>query len=107
MRLMIKKGWKGRAVLTVELPVTRRDLARGVNAARPGRYLFRGAWYGRDLTSIETYGKIEGQQGMPIGKLAGRPMPYLLRKLGARTTKIWVDEQKRDRPRSTSPSGEA
>lgn len=99
MRLKLVKGWKGRRHLAVELPVTRRDLAQGVNAMRVGRYLFRGAWYGRDLTTLSTYGKIEGQKGQPIGKLSGRPTPYLLRKLGARTTRIWVNPEITDRLR--------
>jgi hypothetical protein len=103
MRLMLTKGWKGRRTLTVQLPVTRAHLEDGINARRQGRYLFRGAWYGRDMAAIATYGKIEGQRGMPIGKLSGRPTPYLLRQLGAPTTRIWIDEAKRDRPRKTRP----
>lgn len=99
MRLMLKKGWNGRRVLAVQLAVTRAHLDAGVNARRQGRYLFRGAWYGRDLADIGTYGKIEGQTGIPIGKLCGRPTPYLLRRLGARATRIWVDEERRDRLR--------
>jgi len=105
MRLMLKKGWKGRRMLTVELPVTRAHLAAGINAPRQGRYLFRGAWYGRDLGDVGTYGKIEGQRGLPIGKIAGRPTPYLLRQLGAPVTRIWIDEAKRDRPRKARPTG--
>jgi len=100
MRLMLTKGWHGRRVLTVQLPVTRAHLDVGVNVRRQGRYLFRGAWYGRDLAAVDSYGKIEGQRGMPVGKLSGRPTPYLLRQLGARTTRVWVDEEKRDRLRS-------
>lgn len=99
MRLVMVKGWRGRRSLAVELEVTARHLAEGINARRRGRYLFRGAWYGTDLADTATFGKIEGQRGMPIGKLSGRPTPYLLRKLGARATRIWVDDEKRDRLR--------
>ena len=99
MRLMLTQGWNGRGMLAVQIPVTQAHLDAGINARRQGRYLFRGAWYGHDLSDLDTYGKIEGQRGFPIGKLSGRPTPYLLRKLGARTTRIWVDEEKRDRLR--------
>ncbi len=99
MKLKLVKGWRGRRQLAVELPVTRRDLAQGTDVLRTGRYLFRGAWYGRDLGRLATYGKIEGQRGHPIGKLSGRPTPYLLRKLGARTTRIWSDPETSERLR--------
>lgn len=101
MQLKLVKGRKGRRLLAVEIPVTRRHLAQGINATRVGRYLFRGAWYGRDLADIDTYGKIEGQKGQPIGKLSGRPTPYLLRKLGAQTIRIWESPTILDRSRKS------
>lgn len=100
MRLMTVKGWNGRRAIAVQLKVSPRRFAAGIDVDRPGAHLFRGAWYGRDLGDIDTYGKVEGRCGMPIGKLSGRPAPYLLRKLGARTTRIWVDEERRDRLRN-------
>lgn len=42
----------------VALPVTRKQVRRGVNARNPGLYLFGGAWYGKDLANIQSYGKI-------------------------------------------------
>jgi len=100
MRLMTVEGWKGRRAIAVQLKVTARMFNDGINVYGPGLHLFRGAWWGGDLTDIRSYGKVEGRRGMPIGKLSGRPTPYLLRKLGARTTRIWVDEEKRDRMRN-------
>jgi len=97
-RLMLVKGWRGSRRVAVELKVTRRDLSQGLNARTTGRHLFGGAWYGRDLASTKSYGKILGQVGMPIGKLSGRPSPYLLRKLGGRTTRHWIDEARRAAP---------
>jgi len=42
----------------VVLPVTRNMIRRGLNTTTPGMHLFGGAWYGRDLLSHKTYGKI-------------------------------------------------
>jgi hypothetical protein len=88
VKLMLVKGWKGRRQLAVQLEVTRAHLAAGLNADRPGRHLFRGAWYGHDLRSVDAYGKIVGRAGIPVGKLSGRPTPFLLRRLGADATRI-------------------
>ncbi len=97
-RLMLVKGWKGNRRVAVELDVTRRHLAEGINARTVGRHMFYGAWYGRDLKSTRTYGKIQGRVGMPIGKLSGRPSPYLLRKLGASTARHWIDKARQAAP---------
>lgn len=101
-RLMMIRNRHGdrKARLGVQIKTTAQDVRRGMNVDRPGLYMFRGAWYGRDLSSSQAYGKIEGVRGLPIGKLAGRPTPYLLRKLGARPTRIWIDVEKRDRLRA-------
>lgn len=42
----------------VVLPVTKKDLKRGVNAEKEGLYGFGGLWYGRNPTKIRSYGKI-------------------------------------------------
>ena len=42
----------------VALPVTAKEIRRGVNARTPGLYLFGGAWYGKDLMRNATYGKV-------------------------------------------------
>lgn len=99
MKLMLVRGRKGRRSLTVQLAVADRDIAQGTDVLRPGRYLFRGAWYGQNLADLATYGKIEGQHGMPIGKLAGRPTPYLLRRLSG-SGRI---DLRRSRPDSLPP----
>ena len=42
----------------VVLPVTKKDLKRGVNADKEGLYAFGGMWYGRNPMKIKSYGKI-------------------------------------------------
>ena len=42
----------------VALPVTAKQFRRGVNVPAPGMYLFGGAWYGTDLMTNATYGKV-------------------------------------------------
>lgn len=42
----------------VALPVTRLMLNQGINARKIGMHLFGGPWYGSDLMSAKTYGKI-------------------------------------------------
>lgn len=62
-KIYLVRRWRG-YVKCVALPVTWRDIqlhGLGFNADRPGIYLFRGAWYGRDLTRHSTFGKIEGR----------------------------------------------
>ena len=81
MKLVLVKGHNGRRKLTVQLPVTTKELRKGINAGKPGLYLFRGAWYGENLRDLESYGKIEGQVGIPIGKLTACSSAYLKRKL--------------------------
>lgn len=98
-RLMLIRNPYGdrKARLGVQIKATAHDLRQGMNVARQGRYLFRGAWYGHDLTKSQAYGKIEGVRGMPIGKLVGRPSPYILRKMGASPVRIGVAMAKHDR----------
>jgi hypothetical protein len=56
---------------------------RPIFAVKGGRYLMRGLWYGkRNPTSVNDYGKVEGQAGLPIGKIVGnRVSPFLRRKM--------------------------
>ena len=42
----------------IVLPVTKRDIELGANAAIPGLYGFRGLWYKGNGTKIMSYGKI-------------------------------------------------
>jgi len=42
----------------VVLPVTKKDIKRGINAEFPGLYGFRGLWYSGNGTKIKSYGKI-------------------------------------------------
>jgi len=42
----------------IVLPVTKKDLKRGINADKEGLYAFGGMWYGRNPMKIESYGKI-------------------------------------------------
>jgi hypothetical protein len=82
-RLVTVKGWNGKRRLAVEFHVKWGDVRDPdqIFTRRPGRFFFRGAWNGRDLTKQKTYGKVEGQVGLPIGKLSGRPSSFLLKKL--------------------------
>lgn len=47
--------------LCVALPVNGHDIRKGMNARKPGLYLFRGSWYGDDMLDAASYGKIEGR----------------------------------------------
>lgn len=69
-----RAGGRMRYRLCVALPVTLKDLRAGLNANARGLHLFRGAWYGNDLLSIDTFGKIEGAliNGRQVGKFVGR-----------------------------------
>ena len=40
------------------LPVTKKDLKRGINAYKEGLHAFGGMWYGRNPMKIKSYGKI-------------------------------------------------
>jgi hypothetical protein len=42
----------------IVLPVTKKDIERGVNAVMPGLYGFRGLWYKGNGTKRMSYGKI-------------------------------------------------
>lgn len=42
----------------IVLPVTEKDIKRGINAEHPGFYGFRGLWYKGNGTRIKSYGKI-------------------------------------------------
>lgn len=42
----------------VVLKVTKKDIAKGTNAAKEGLYGFRGLWYNGHHTTIKPYGKI-------------------------------------------------
>lgn len=53
----------------VALRVSWADIKKGINARRPGVYIFSGYWYGTNPLSIASYGKIHGQIGKPIGKV--------------------------------------
>lgn len=63
---------RGEKRLYVALPVTRRDIARGVNANMPGLHLFGGFWYRGPALSIRAYGKILTSQGRIVGRIRGR-----------------------------------
>lgn len=64
--IYIIRRWRG-GVTCVALKVTQRDIDRGLNASKPGVYLFRGMWYGRDPTNIKSFGKIEGRLNHEVG----------------------------------------
>jgi hypothetical protein len=72
-----------RRVIVVAHQITAREAAESGFTDRPGRFLFRGLWHGdRDPRSHKNFGKIEGQVGLPIGKVVGRRLsPFLLRKM--------------------------
>ncbi len=43
----------------VVLPVTKKDIKRGINADQIGFFAFGGMWYGRNPMKIKSYGKIQ------------------------------------------------
>lgn len=70
---LVSVRWKPpgpRRVLCTALLVTENDIRHGINAGRPGLYLFRGYWYGYNPLDISSYGKIEGR--FRRGKVVGR-----------------------------------
>lgn len=42
----------------IVLPVTKKDISKGINADKEGLYGFGGMWYGRNPMKIKSYGKI-------------------------------------------------
>jgi len=62
----------GERRLYVVLPVTGRDLARGINAETRGLHLFGGFWYPGPALSLRSYGKIMPLQGWRVGHVRGR-----------------------------------
>lgn len=46
--------------LVVPFFISQRDIDNGFNGIKPGVYLLRGAWYGKDLGNRASYGKTEG-----------------------------------------------
>lgn len=42
----------------IVLEVTKKDIKKGINAAKPGLYGFRGLWYKGNGTKHHSYGKI-------------------------------------------------
>lgn len=67
-----------RSVLCVALTVTAEDIQCGINVPRPGLWLFRGYWYGKDALSIASYGKIEGNVGRRVGVLRSHGQAHRL-----------------------------
>lgn len=74
--------WKSkvtRRVLCVALNVTKKDIMKMTNVTRPGIYLFRGYWYGKNPLDINSYGKIEGKHGKVIGKIKSHKQACILK----------------------------
>lgn len=61
-------GQRRRAVV---LPVSKRDVLRGINADKPGLYMFSGMWYGKDPHNDYSFGKIQKPYGRVVGNLRG------------------------------------
>ena len=80
---IVVAGPVGRKRTCVMFDVTWADVRdpKQIFTRKPGRFAFRGAWYGRDLRQQKTYGKVEGQSGRVIGTLSSQPTSYLWRKL--------------------------
>lgn len=73
-KLMMVRNWRGRGQLAVQLHVPPAEARKPGNLqyCTPGRYLFRGFWYGSDPRSVRSYGKVEGCVGRPVGKIVGK-----------------------------------
>lgn len=63
---------RGERRLYIALPVTKRDIGRGMNADNPGLHLFGGFWYSGPVLSNKAYGKILPLQGRVVGRVRGR-----------------------------------
>lgn len=86
-RPIVTRGSNGRPrrLVAVSHQVTTRDVAdpKQIFTKRAGRFLFRGLWYGdRNPRNHRNFGKVEGQVGLPIGKVTGRRLsPFLLKRM--------------------------
>jgi len=56
--MLIRRNGKGYQRCWIVLPVTKKDLKRGINAPCEGLYGFGGMWYGRNPMKHRCYGKI-------------------------------------------------
>ena len=58
----LKKGMivrdNGTGEYLIVLPVSKKDIKKGINADIPNYYGFRGFWYGRNPMKFSSYGKI-------------------------------------------------
>ena len=83
-KLMMTRDWRGRGQLVVQLHVSTKEARRSGNLqyGTPGRYLFRGFWYGSDARDVGSYGKCVGRVGQPVGKVVGKRLSaYQRRKI--------------------------
>lgn len=53
----------------VALPVTKHDIARGVDVDSPGLHLFSGYWYKGGPLRHQAYGKVLPAQGRIVGRI--------------------------------------
>jgi hypothetical protein len=53
----------------VVLKVTKRGIKRGMNARRPGLYMFTGMWYGKNPNDHKSFGKILTPYGRVVGNV--------------------------------------
>lgn len=65
--------------LCVALMVTKLDIKRGINAKKPGLFLFRGYWHGHDPLNHKSYGKIENKAGRVAGRVRSHSQVVSLR----------------------------
>lgn len=63
------------------LPVTSGDIAKGVDVAKPGKYMFSGQWYGRSPFDIDSYGKVMSVRGRVSGRIRNESQLIRLKSL--------------------------
>lgn len=64
---------KGTNRLWVALRVSKVDIRKGIQAKKPGIYLFGGFWYGKNPQEISSFGKMMSLKGKVVGKIHSKP----------------------------------
>ena len=68
--IVLVGGRKGVALNVSLSDITRGVPSKRVQVSKPGTYVFAGYWYGQDPLNHANYGKILGDAGTVIGRVA-------------------------------------